>query len=52
MLKAHVSLVKFSLRSDVFHYSRERSAEVKINLLDFGRFTVIGLVAERNVELG
>ena len=52
VLKAHVSLVKFSLRSDVFHYSRERRAKVKINLPDFRRFTMIGLVAERNVALG
>ena len=52
MLKAHVSLVKFCLRRDVFHCSRERRSEVKVNLPDFRRFTVIGLAAERNVALG
>ena len=48
VLKAHVSSVK----SDVFHCSRERRSEVKVNLPDFRKFTVIGLAAERNVALG
>ena len=52
MLKAHVSSVKFCLRCVFFHCSRERRSEVKVNLPDFRRFTVIGLVAERNVALG
>ena len=52
MLKDHVSLVKFCLLHDVFHCSRERRSEVKVNLPDFRRFTVIGLAAERNVALG
>ena len=52
MLKAHVSSVKFFLRCDVFHCSRERRSEVKVNLPNFRRFTVIGLAAERNVALG
>ena len=52
MLKAHVSSVKFCLRRDVFHCSRERRSEVKVNIPDFRRFTVIGLAAERNVALG
>ena len=52
MLKAHVSLVKFCLHCDVLHCSCERSSEVKVNLPDFRRFTVIGLAAERNVALG
>ena len=52
MLKAHVSSVKFCLRCDIFDCSRERRSEVKVNLPDFRRFTVIGLAAERNVALG
>ena len=52
VLKAHVSSVKFCLRCDVFHCSRERRSEVKVNLPDFRRSTVIGLAAERNVALG
>ena len=52
MLKAHVRSVKFCLHGDVFHCSRERRSEVKINLPDFRRFTVIGLAAERNRALG
>ena len=43
--------LKFCLRHDVFHHSRERRAEVKVNLPDFRRFDVIGLVEERNVAL-
>ena len=52
MLKAHVRSVKFCLRRDVYHCSRDRCSEVKVNLPDFRRFTVIGLAAERNVALG
>ena len=52
MLKVHVSSVKFCFRRDIFQYSRERRSEVKVNLPDFRRFTVIGLAAERNVALG
>ena len=52
VLKAHQSSVKFCLGRDVFQYSRERRSEVKVNLPDFRRFTVIGLAAERNVALG
>ena len=52
VLKDHVSLVKFCLCCDVFHCSRERRSEVKVNLPDFRRFTVIGLTSERNVALG
>ena len=52
VLKDHVSLVKFCLRRDVFHCSRERRSEVKVNPPHFRRFTVIGLAAERNVALG
>ena len=52
MLKAHVSSVKFCLRLDVFHCSRDRCSEVKVNLPDFRMFTVIGLTAERNVAFG
>ena len=52
MLKVHVSSVKFCIRRVVFHCSRERRSEVKVNLPDFRRFTVIGLAAERNVALG
>ena len=43
---------RHGLRRDVFQYSRERRSEVKVNLPDFRRFTVIGLAAERNVALG
>ena len=52
VLKAHVTSVKFCHHCDVFHCSRERHSEVKVNLPDFRRFTVIGLAAERNVALG
>ena len=52
LLKAYVSSVEFCLRRDVFHCSRERRSEVKVNLPDFRRFTVIGLAAERNMALG
>ena len=52
LLKAHVSLVKFCLRHDAFHCSRERHSEVKVNLPYFRRFTLIGLAVERNVALG
>ena len=47
MLKAHVSSVKFCFRRDIFHCSRERRSEVKVNLPDLRRFTVIGLAAEK-----
>ena len=52
VLKDHVSSVKFCLCRDAFHCSHERRSEVKVNLPDFRRFTVIGLAAERNVVLG
>ena len=50
---AYVSSVKFCLRRDDFTVrDRERRFEVKVNLSDFRRFTVIGLAAGRNVALG
>ena len=51
MLKAHVSSVKLCHRRDVFHCSHKRHSEVKVNLPDFRKLTVIGLVAERNAAL-
>ena len=48
MLKAHVSSVEFCFSL----FPREALTEVKVNLPDFRRFTVIGLAADRNVALG
>ena len=46
------SLLKFGFRRVVFYHSCEKRSEVKVNLPDFRRFAVIGLVVERNVALG